>query len=273
MRQIFQALESCGAAAAGAVGIEPLFKVMDSQKRRRAESELPGVKSLICAVFPYFAGFTPGDISLYARGEDYHEVLRRGLQWVVRGLAENRPEHRFKVYVDASPYPETYAAALCDLGSIGRHGLLIAPTHGSFVFIGTIASTIPAFGGNTPLHCVGCGKCMEACPGKALSIDGMRLQNCASHINQLRGALDPRQTEIVARARMVWGCDICQKVCQENRGMPLSTIKAFTSGLIHSFPRQDAELGRREFMEKYGARAFSWRGPGPIRRNIGIIDG
>lgn len=266
------AVMNCGAADAGILPIARLGRYMSAVAQSRAARELPGARSLICAVFPYFAGFHGGNISLYARGRDYHSALGARLEWVAQGLSDSLPGHHFKVYVDASPYPEVRAAAMCGLGAIGRSGLLLTPRHGSLVFIGTIAATLPGAEAVAPAACEMCGKCIRACPNGAVTSGGIDVTRCVSAITQKRGALSENELEAVSRAGMLWGCDACQKACPHNRDIPLSTLGEFTNDLIFSLTPGDVELSQRDFDEKYRDRAFAWRGVAPLRRNMNIIN-
>lgn len=154
--------EKCGAASAGWVPVGELGG---------CEGE-KWVKGLFCAVFPYFESLRPGNISVYARGMDYHAVLKARLSSAAEALKGLYPESRFKIYVDASPYPEVRAAALCGLGVLGKNGLLITERYGSYVFIGTIASDLELqYEKNEIKNCIGCMACVRACPGGALGTD------------------------------------------------------------------------------------------------------
>ena len=102
----------------------------------------PDAQSVLVYLFPYFAGSRPGNLSLYARGRDYHAVIRDALTPVADRLCERHPAHRFAVLADDSPLPEVRAAVLAGLGAAGQNGLLIHETYGSYVVIGTIAASL-----------------------------------------------------------------------------------------------------------------------------------
>lgn len=273
MEQLLQLVKNCGASDAGAVPLSALASRMDSARLTRAGRELPGVASLICGVFPYFVDFSPGNIALYARGRDYHRVLEARLAHAAGHMAELRPGHRFKVYVDASPYPEVAAAALSGLGVIGQQGLLITPAAGSFVFVGIIATTLAFEGRPMARYCRGCGRCLRACPGGALSEAGLTPGRCLSHLSQLRGTLGAEQAALLASRGMAWGCDVCQKVCPMNRDMAATALPEFSQGLIRSLTPEDVALGDRAFRRRFEDRAFTWRGVQPLRRNLALIAG
>jgi len=271
MESLLGLMKNCGAADAGAVSLSALAPRMSAAALRRAEYELPGVGSLLVGVFPYFTDFLPGDIALYARGLDYHTVLRNRLTAAATQMSRDNPGKAFKVYVDTSPYPEVPAALLAGLGELGRHGLLITPRHGSLVFVGVIATTV-AFHSKAQLRfCHSCGRCVRACPVGALTENGLERERCLSELTQLRGALTAAQEAAIARNGMVWGCDVCQKACPKNRDLPVTQLPELRNDLIRRFPPEDAALTQRAFKEKYADRAFSWRGVGPLRRNVRIL--
>ena len=271
MEALLRLMKNCGAADAGVVPLGALLPRMSPAARRRTEADMPGVGSLLVGVFPYFTDFQPGDIALYARGIDYHIALTNRLTAAVRQMERDWPGKGFKVYVDTSPYPEVLAAVLSGLGALGRNGLLITPRHGSLVFIGVIATTVAFSGGGQLRFCQGCGRCARACPVGALLEGRPDAALCLSQLTQLRGALSAAQEAAIAQNGMVWGCDVCQKACPMNRDLPVTDIPEFRSGLMRFFPPEDAGLTQRAFREKYAERAFSWRGVGPLRRNVRIL--
>ena len=100
-------LLQAGACAAGCVPADRLRERMAPEDWQRVLSATPGLKSLLCAAFPYGPEtVTPGPLSLYARGADYHRVLRDRLAPAAAALARRYPGCRFDFYADASPFPE-----------------------------------------------------------------------------------------------------------------------------------------------------------------------
>ena len=117
-----------------------------------------------------------------------------------------------------------------------------------------------------------CMRCVNECPGNAL-LDGFDISRCLSHITQKRGELTEWETELVRDSGSVFGCDICQKVCPHNRGVTHSDISLFTEDRITNLSLDDIDkLSNKAFREKYGNRAFSWRGKGVLCRNLQIIN-
>lgn len=263
-------LEQAGACAVGCVAAERLRQHMDGQAWERAVQTTPGLQSLICAAFPYGPEhITPGKLSLYARGADYHAVLRARLAPVAQALSRQYPGCQFDFYADVSPFPEVYAAALAGLGKLGQNGLLITEKAGSFVFLGFLATDaeLPETVGEI-VPCMGCGACQKACPGGALG-EALDQSRCLSAITQMRGDLNAEQAALVKQGGMLWGCDRCQLVCPENQNRRVFALPEF---LPQSDPtEQDLQLSDRQFRKTFAGRAFTWRGVQPLRRNSEIL--
>ncbi len=267
-----EALLQCGAGEAASIAWAAVAGRLDERTRERCRQAAPNLNSLHTAVFPYY---TPpqagGNLSLYARGEDYHRVLARRLGQAAHELEGAFPGYSFLPFADASPFPERMAASLCGLGVLGQNGLLITPRWGSYVFIGLLASDLPWEGqGMDPGRCLRCMACIRACPGGALGEGGFAPERCLSHITQLRGERTAQQDELVRRHPLLWGCDVCQAVCPMNRGTEETALPEFREELLHRLQPEDCALSDRQFRRKYQARAFCWRGVAPLRRNADL---
>lgn len=266
-----QALLDCGAADAGSVGWEQAAQYMRQRQAQDCQAAVPGLASVHAAVFPYYAGEPPGNLCLYARGEDYHRALGRRLEQAAQALRAQHPGYAFTPFADASPFPEVLLGALCGLGVRGQNGLLITPGFGSYVFVGLLASTLPWTGPcEPPRDCPGCMACRRACPGGALRDAAFDPERCLSHITQKRGELDERQRALVAQSPLIWGCDVCQTVCPLNRAASRTQLPEFCQNLLLSLAPEDCSQSDRQFRRQYRDRAFSWRGVGPLRRNLAL---
>lgn len=259
-------LTQAGACAWGVADGAAVLSVMDGEARARALEQTPGLKRLLCAAFPYARGDEGrGPISLYARGEDYHAVLRRRMEPVQRALEGAFPGEAFVFFSDVSPFPEVYAAALAGVGKLGDNGLLITESAGSYVFLATLATgaALPVTGEGHIQRCRGCGACKKHCPAGCCGGDkGVR---CLSALTQRRGALSPQETALVRKNGMLWGCDECQRCCPENRGLTAVPLPEFAP--LPGLGEGDLLLSDRAFRRKYAGRAFAWRGVQPLRRN------
>lgn len=183
---------------------------------------LEGAKSIIIGAFPYYHRDKPDEqkhyrIARYARGRDYHEVVRDRLNIVANKLTE-RYGGTFRICIDTAPLRERYWAQKAGIGFVGKNNCLIVPGYGSYVFIGTIISTLDFDKYDTPLEskfCSNCKKCVDACPGGALSLNGEAVdaRKCLSALTlEHRGKF----RYPISTSGRIAGCDICQEVCPYN---------------------------------------------------------
>ncbi len=257
-----------GAAAAGYVARSFYESHMTEEQLRQAEALLPAHKGLICGVFPYFAEAAEGNLSLYARGQDYHAVVKARLEQAAEWLRQTYGCH-FIPLADVSPFPEVWAAACAGLGKLGQNGMLLTEAYGSFVFIGLLLTDLDRQAGGEPVSCRGCGACLRACPGGALGETGQVMETrCLSALTQQRGELTEAQAAAVAAHPLIWGCDTCQLICPENRRILQTDLPEFRQDLLCSLHEDDVAMGDRAFRRQYAGRAFTWRGVQPLRRNL-----
>ena len=177
---------------------------------------------------------TPGDthrgkIAQYARGDDYHDVMKERLEALLRFIRDRagRPVEG-RVYVDTGPVLEREFAVRAGLGWFGKHTNLIHKRVGSWLLIGEILLDVELDQDQAEAdHCGTCTRCIEACPTDAIVepyvVDSRR---CISyHTIELKGAIPSEYR--AAMGDRVFGCDDCQDVCPWNRRAPVTGHSAF----------------------------------------------
>jgi epoxyqueuosine reductase len=192
---------------------------------------LPGAKSVVMvADFYAVRGETDehpepgvGRIARYARGRDYHEVLKRRVQRVCDTVRERYPGAATRAFCDTAPVLERELAAACGLGWIGKHTLLIHPTHGSWMVLGGFLTTLELAppGGATPEpdHCGTCTRCLDACPTGAITPYSVDASRCISYLTiEHESPIDPSLADKLGD--WLVGCDVCQEVCPHNSARP-----------------------------------------------------
>ncbi len=259
-------------SAVGICQFNDLIKVMTSEQIDKANNLMPDIKSIIFALFPYYNGQSDGNISLYARGSDYHDVVSQSLNSICLKIAEQYKNSNFKVLCDASPIPEVYGAYLSGCGILGDNGLIIDKNYGSYVFIGTVITDLAL---NSTYEnkktCIHCMKCQKLCPNKAINNGKIDESKCLSAITQKGGNLTEEETLLIKKSSLIWGCDICSNICPMNKDIQFTKNPKFKQDLINTLCVKDINgLTRRAFNEKYPNRAFTFRGIAPLLRNLDI---
>jgi epoxyqueuosine reductase len=182
---------------------------------------LPGAKSVICVADRYPrpvrglpAGDREGQIAAYAKGRDYHTVIKKRLHAICDELQVACPGETFRACVDTAPILERELAAAAGLGSIGKHTLLIEPSIGSWMLLGGIVTTVDLGAHVTPPMdvCGTCTRCIDACPTDALTPFEIDATRCISYLTiEHRPLIDPALHR--GMGEWIFGCDICQDVC------------------------------------------------------------
>lgn len=226
-------------------------------------------RSVIVCLFPYFVNGKRSNLSIYAKGKDYHTYVKKRMAAIEKVLCENG--FSAMSFSDSAPLVDRYLAYLSGLGFFGKNRALISPVYGSYTFIGYIL-TDAEIEEDMPMErrCADCGMCIKACPGGALCEKGFDAAFCASYITQKKGELSKKEEEIIQKSGYAWGCDICQSVCPHNKNIPDTSFDEFLSDTIAELTKGMAE-SNREFKRKFCDRAFSWRGLEVIERNLEIL--
>lgn len=203
------------------------------------------------------------NLSAYAVGRDYHLFFSNLFTKLLPLLRKNFPNNRFAGFADHSPIDEIDAAARAGLGVIGDNGLLLTTPYSSYVFLGEVITDMPTSQkAREPLHCESCGACRAACPAKGV--------DCLSALTQKKAALTDKEEAALRNFDSVWGCDVCQEVCPYTR-------RARVAGTLYTpvpffweeaLPHVDLSTLARISDSEFLTRAYSWRGPDIITRNI-----
>ena len=160
---------------------------------------------------------TRGAISVYARGDDYHDLIKSRLKQVGRWLIE-RAGGDIKVFVDTAPVMEKPLAAAAGLGWQGKHTNLVSRQFGSWLFLGAIFTTLdlPPDAVESD-HCGACHACLEVCPTAAFPAPyRLDARRCISYLTIEHKGQIPRELRALMGNR-IYGCDDCLAVCPWNK--------------------------------------------------------
>ncbi|HZS37931.1 MAG TPA: tRNA epoxyqueuosine(34) reductase QueG [Polyangia bacterium] len=210
---------------------EMAYLARDADARRDPSALLAGARTLVTVALSYahadpadvpadrLAKGPRGAIARYARGADYHLVLKEKLRALARGAAEALGQTvAYQPFVDTAPVLEREGAQAGGVGFIAKNTMLIAPGAGSYVVLGELLTAVECAPGPPPIapRCGECRACLDACPTGAF-VDAYTLdaRRCISYLTiEATGAI-PRELRALVGDR-VFGCDVCQEVCPFN---------------------------------------------------------
>ncbi|MDD2729797.1 MAG: tRNA epoxyqueuosine(34) reductase QueG [Malikia sp.] len=237
-------------------------------KRARPAELLPGTLSVVTARMDYLPRATPAGwlqdewqrrrepgeavVSVYARGRDYHKVLRQRLQQLADRMAAALDPLGYRVFTDSAPVLEVELASRSGLGWRGKHTLTLSRDAGSMFFLGEIFvdRALPA---TAPVsaHCGQCRACLDACPTRAI-VAPYRLdaRRCISYLTIEHAGPIPLEFR-PSLGNRIYGCDDCQLACPWNKFAQHSALPDFDAraqltgrGLIELFAWSEAEFLR-----------------------------
>ncbi|HUL59500.1 MAG TPA: tRNA epoxyqueuosine(34) reductase QueG, partial [Anaeromyxobacteraceae bacterium] len=187
---------------------------------------LAGVRSVVAVALSYHAGEAApvsagwGEVARYARGRDYHVVMKKRLAALRGEIAGRDPGARTFAAADVAPVMEKVWAQRAGLGWIGKNGCLITPEFGSWVVLATLLVDRGLEPDEPhPERCGRCEACLPACPTGAIPEPGfVDARRCLSFWTiERRGAIP---ADLAARlGGRVFGCDACQTACPWNEGL------------------------------------------------------
>ena len=209
-------------------------------------------------------------ISLYARGRDYHKILRAKLQLLATELEEkiahlqaNADDLQYRVFTDSAPIMEVELAKKAGLGWRGKHTLLLHREFGSFFFLGEILINLPlAVDEPVEAHCGSCQACIDICPTQAITAPyALDARRCISYLTIEHPGSIPLEFRR-AMGNRVYGCDDCQLVCPWNKYAQHTSVPDFA---------ERHQLGSATLVElwSWSEAQFNQRHEGSAIRRIG----
>jgi epoxyqueuosine reductase len=192
-------------------------------------------------------------VSVYARGRDYHKVLRNRLAQLAERIKAQIGEYGYRVFTDSAPVMELPLAEKAGLGWRGKHTLLLSRDAGSTFFIGEILVDLPLpVDEPTSTHCGQCSACIDACPtGAILGPGKLDARRCISYLTiELKGAIPEELRPLIGNR--IYGCDDCQLACPWNKFAQRASLPDFDernglagAGMVGLFEWDEEEFNRR----------------------------
>ncbi|MBA3056407.1 tRNA epoxyqueuosine(34) reductase QueG [Rhodoferax sp.] len=213
-------------------------------KRARPAELVPGTVSVITVRMDYLPSSTPDGwqaiefdrltrpneaiVSVYARGRDYHKVLRKRLQQLSERIALEMGPFGHRVFTDSAPVLEAELAARSGQGWRGKHTLVLSRDAGSMFFLGEIYVDL-ALPPSAPVvgHCGSCSACIEVCPTQAIvAPQQLDARRCISYLTIEHAGPIPLELRPLIGNR-IYGCDDCQLICPWNKFAQRSALPDF----------------------------------------------
>ena len=247
-------------------------------RRARPAELVPGTVRVITARMDYLPAATPDDwrerelqrltqpgeavVSVYARGRDYHKVVRARLQKLSDQIAALVGPFGHRVFTDSAPVLEAELASRSGQGWRGKHTLVLSREAGSTFFLGEIYVDFPLpLTEPEPAHCGQCTACIDACPtGAIVAPYRLDARRCISYLTIEHAGSIPEDMRPLLGNR-IYGCDDCQLVCPWNKFARRNALPDF---------EERHGLGHAQLLELWGwtEAQFLQRTEGsPIRRN------
>jgi epoxyqueuosine reductase len=268
------------------------YMARHGMKRARPAELVPGTVSVLSASLDYLPrGTAPGwqamewqrlgeptqaVVSVYARGRDYHKVLRSRLQSLADRVAREIGPFGYRVFTDSAPVLEVELATRSGIGWRGKHTLALSREAGSMFFLGELFMDIALPNtASAAAHCGSCNACIDVCPTRAIvapyKLDARR---CISYLTiEHEGPIPVELRPLVGNR--IHGCDDCQLVCPWNKYAKVSTLADFDARA----PLDSATLAQLwawdedEFLRRGEGSAIRRIGHARWRRNLAVAVG
>ena len=254
-----------------------------ADRRRHPKALWPEVRAIIMVAMNYGPDRDPlpdlqrpdrGVISVYARGRDYHDVMKGRLKTLGQRLA-SRHGGDLKVFVDTAPVMEKPLAERAGIGWQGKHTNLVSRTHGSWLFLGALFTTLPL----TPDapeedHCGNCRRCLDVCPTNAFPAPyRLDARRCLAYLTIEAKGMIPRRFR-AAMGNRIFGCDDCLAVCPWNKFAAAASEAKFTARTNEPEPLTDlAALDDATFRKRYAGTPVKRIGRERFVRNVMVALG
>ena len=215
-------------------------------------------------------------VAMYARGRDYHKVLRQRLQLLADVIEKKIGPFGYRVFVDSGPVMEVELANKSGLGWRGKHTLLLNREAGSMFFLGEILVDVP-FPVDEPItsHCGECSACINICPTQAITAPyQLDARRCISYLTIEHQGSIPEEIRPLMGNR-VYGCDDCQLVCPWNKFAQLSSVPDFLPrhGLEHADLLNLWSWSEEDFLSNHEGSPIRRIGYESWRRNLSVSMG
>ena len=249
---------------------------------------VPGTVRVICVTMNYLpeidferewqrmADPSQAVVSMYARGRDYHKVLRNRLQDFAKAIEERIGTFGYRVFTDSAPLMEVELARKAGLGWRGKHTLLLNRESGSTFFLGEILVDVPLpIDQEEESHCGTCQSCIEVCPTQAITAPyQLDARRCISYLT----IENPEAIPVEFRRAMgnrVYGCDDCQLICPWNKFAKRTGLPDFAErhGLGRASLLQLWSWTEAEFEQRHEGSAIRRIGYSKWRRNLAVALG
>jgi len=261
------------------LGYQSGFEEPDIEKRVTPSLLMEEARSIIAIAVAYPSKMTNrveskkgerrGIFCRASWGLDYHHVLKARLKKLEEFILSKVPEARLKSMVDTGELSDRAVAERAGIGWSGKNCSIITPEFGSYVYLGEMITSLP-FEPDEPIEnqCGSCTKCLEACPTGALVQGGqINAKRCISFLTQTKDFIPDEFREKIGNR--IYGCDSCQTACPVNKGKNFHFHEELEPEpeMVKPLLKPVLNLSNREFKNRFGTLAGSWRGKKPIQRN------
>jgi epoxyqueuosine reductase len=265
------------------------YMARHAQLRSNPALLVPGTVRVICVTMNYLspaidfddewqhlAEPTQAVVSIYARGRDYHKVMRNRLQEFVQLIEKQIGAFGYRVFTDSAPLMEVELARKAGLGWRGKHTLLLNRESGSTFFLGEILVDVPLpLDKEEDSHCGTCQACIDICPTQAITAPyQLDARRCISYLTIENPDAIPVEFR-KAMGNRVYGCDDCQLICPWNKFAQRTALPDFAErhGLGNVSLLQLWSWTENEFEKRHEGSAIRRIGYVRWRRNLAVAMG